>query len=86
MTAPDDDLLADEGVNAGSAEAIGDPDDTGDGETNEGTGVSGALAAASRSGRPAGEADPAPPLDTDTPEARAARETGPGQQLEAGEG
>lgn len=79
MTAPDDDLHAGEGVNEGSADSAG--------ETNEGSGVSGALAAASESGRPAGEYDPAPPLDTDTPEIRATRDkAGPGQQLEAGEG
>jgi hypothetical protein len=80
MTAPDDDeLVAEEGVNEGSADSTS--------ETNEGAGVSGALAAASETGRPAGEYDPAPPVDTDTPQTRATRDqVGPGQQVELGEG
>jgi hypothetical protein len=56
-------------------------------ESNEGSGVSGALAAASESGRPEGEYDPAPPLDMETSDSRAERDAAsPGQQVEAGEG
>lgn len=75
MTTPDPDLTTDEGLNEGSADTTG--------QTTEGAGEAGALAAASRDGEPAGEYDPAPPLEvlsSDTQEPRT------GQQLEAGEG
>jgi hypothetical protein len=78
MTTPDPDLTTDEGLNEGSADATGDT-----GETTEGAGEAGALAAASRDAEPAGEYDPAPPLDMLTSDTQPA---GPGQQLEAGEG
>lgn len=78
MTTPDPDLTTDEGLNEGSAAATGET-----GETTEGAGESGALAAASRDGEPAGEYDPAPPLDMLTTESQ---ERAPGQQQEVGEG
>jgi hypothetical protein len=78
MTTPDDDLQAGEGVNESSADASAE---------DSGRGVAGALAAASETGRPQGEYDPAPPLDTGLPQTRADDEqVGPGQELEAGEG
>ena len=80
MTTPDDDLQAGEGVNEGSAAAT-DEDATSGGDT-------GALAAASETGRPASEYDPAPPVDAGPPRAATDgdEQVGPGQQLEAGEG
>ena len=79
-----DDLQAGEGVNEGSAAAT----DEGSGETNEGQGVAGALAAASQTGRPEGEYDPAPPVDTGLPQTRTDRadQVGPGQEVQVGEG
>ena len=69
----DDDLTAGEGVNEGSADS-----------TEEATGETGALAAASTDSRPEGEYDPSPPLDMLTDAAQ--DQAGPGQQLQAGEG
>jgi hypothetical protein len=79
------DLQADEGVNEGSAASTAERHT---GETNEGQGVSGALAAASQTGRPKGEYDPAPPVDTDLPQTRTDDDdqVGPGQELSVGEG
>lgn len=77
-----DDLQAGEGVNEGSA------DSTAEGTPEEGTGVTGALAAASETGRPKDEYDPAPPLDAGLPQTRTDgdEQVGPGQELSAGEG
>ncbi|HVM27171.1 MAG TPA: hypothetical protein VM433_05780 [Mycobacteriales bacterium] len=79
MTSENDDLTADEGVNEGSADST---------EESGGAGVAGALAAASETGRPKDEYDPAPPLDTALPQTRTDEDgqTGPGQELSAGEG
>lgn len=76
------DLQADEGVNEGSAAS------TDEERTDQGQGVSGALAAASESGRPKGESDPAPPVGTGLPQTRSDTDdqVGPGQELSAGEG
>lgn len=85
MTPPDEDLLATEGVDEGSAAS------TVEGSTAEGAGT------AERAGPPAdppavphapddAESRPAPPDEVDTAEARAARAAGSGQELEAGEG
>lgn len=84
-----DDLSAPEGVNEGSADSTAESHVSGgSGETDEGTGESGALAAASQTGRPEDEYDPAPPLDTALPQTRTDHddEVGPGQELSAGEG
>lgn len=84
-----DDLVTSEGVDEGSAASTVESHvQGGSGETDEGQGVSGALAAASQSGRPAGEYDPAPPLDTGLPMTGTDRddEVGPGQELTVGEG
>jgi hypothetical protein len=80
MTTPSDDLPAGEGVNEASAD--------GTDESTGGRGVSGALSAASETGRPKGEYDPAPPLDTGLPVTRTDTEgqVGPGQENEVGEG
>jgi hypothetical protein len=73
------DLQADEGVNEASAASTDEP--------AEGAGVTGALAAASATGRPKDEYDPAPPVDTGLPQTRTdAGQVGPGQEVEAGEG
>lgn len=79
---PDDDLQTDEGVNETSASAT-DEDTSG-----EAAGEMGALAAASETGRPTGEYDPAPPLEAGLPRTATDGDdqVGPGQQLEAGEG
>lgn len=76
MSARDEELTADEGVNEASADS-----------TAETAGNTGALAAASQDGRPEGEYDPAPPVDMESDDSREARDkTGDGQQLQAGEG
>lgn len=84
-----DDLITSEGVDEGSrASATESHVDGGSGETDEGQGDAGALAAASQTGRPKGEYDPAPPLETGLPQTRTdhTEEVGPGQELSAGEG
>ena len=79
MTNPSDDLLTtSEGVDEGSAAS-----------TVEGPGSSAAPPAGGTPQAPDGaaEASPAPPVDMESDDARAARAAaGPGQQLEAGEG
>lgn len=78
-----DDLTTSEGVDEGSAASTTEGSD----QTNEGSGVSGALGAASRDGEPAGEYDPAPPVETGLPGGtRADQPLAPGQQLQEGEG
>jgi hypothetical protein len=79
MTAPDDDLLTTtEGVDEGSAAATVEGPRSGAQPGDQGT--SGAAG-------PTSEATPAPPVDMEGPDARAARDAvGTGQQLEAGEG
>jgi hypothetical protein len=81
MTSENDDLNSPEGVNEGSAESTAE-------STAQAGGIEGgALSAASEDGRPKGEYDPAPPVDTGLPHtATEADEVGPGQELEAGEG
>ena len=82
MTTPDDDLQAGEGVNEGSAAA------TEEDSTEGAAGNTGALAAASETGRPKSEYDPAPPVDAGLPLTATDKgdQVGPGQELEAGEG
>jgi hypothetical protein len=78
MTTPDDDLQAGEGVNEGSADGTTETD---------GAGNTGALAAASESGRPKDEYDPAPPVETGLPgSSGTAGSLGPGQESQVGEG
>lgn len=84
-----EDLQAGEGVNEGSAAGTTESHvDGASGQTDEGQGVSGALAAASQTGRPAGEYDPAPPLTAGLPMTGSDHddEVGPGQELSTGEG
>jgi hypothetical protein len=86
MTSPDEDLLATEGVDEGSAKSTVE----GPTSTEELTGVQNPLERAlgePRSSSPAGEADPAPPVDMESESSREARDQrGTGQQLQAGEG
>lgn len=81
MTTPDDDLQAGEGVNEGSAAGTAE-------DSRQAAGNTGALAAASETGRPSSEYDPAPPLDAGLPVTATDRDdqVGPGQELQAGEG
>jgi hypothetical protein len=74
------DLSAGEGVNEGSADATAES-----AEQHGGSGVTGALRAASEDGAPKGEYDPAPPVETGLPGSSSPAGS-PGQQLEAGEG
>lgn len=86
-----DDLTTSEGVDEGSAASASEHSEGGrldqrDCE-NDGSGVTGALGAASQDGQPAWEYDPAPPLETGLPGSTTpAGQLAPGQQLEAGEG
>ncbi len=102
MTHPDEDLLATEGVDEGSAAS------TVEGSTAEGAGTAEAAPTAEGAGKAEGtgtadpgsrdsppavphahddaESRPAPPDEVDTAESRGARAVGGGQQLEAGEG
>ena len=82
MTTPDDDLQAGEGVNEGSAAATDESSD------REAAGNTGALAAASETGRPKSEYDPAPPVDAGLPLTATDKDeqVGPGQELQAGPG
>jgi hypothetical protein len=86
MTSPSDDLVATEGVDEGSAASTAE----GATSTEELTGVQNPLEKAlgePRSSSPASDSDPAPPVDIELPESRAARDaSGTGQQLQAGEG
>ena len=87
MTNPDNDLLATtEGVDEGSAESSRE----GLPSTEELTGVENPLSRALGDPPSADaevDAEPAPPVGTETGESRSARESsGTGQQLEAGEG
>lgn len=92
MTSPDEDLLTTtEGVDEGSAASTAEGS-TVDGSTPpagspEAVGP-GSATDTDRPSHPHGdaEAQPAPPSDVDSAESRAARESGTGQQLEAGEG
>lgn len=86
-----DDLTTTEGVDEGSADSTAEsgaehPLDQGDSQ-NDGSGVTGALGAASQDGEPRWEYDPAPPLETGLPGSTTpAGKLAPGQQLEQGEG
>jgi len=87
MTNPSDDLLATtEGVDEGSAASTSE----GPSSTEELTGMTNPLKRAlGDSPSTSGEADakPAPPVDMETDDSRAARAAGgSGQQLQAGEG
>ncbi len=74
MTHPDQDLLVtSEGVDEGSAASASEGPDTG------------ASPAAGRHPQAEGSV-PAPPVEVDTEESRAARSAETGQQLQAGEG
>ena len=91
MTNPSEDLLATtEGVDEGSAKSTVEGPDSGATSTEELTGVTNPIKRAL--GDPdttAAEADakPAPPVDMESDESRAARASqGTGQQLQAGEG
>lgn len=76
MSDPSEDLLVtDEGVDEGSAASTAEGPDSGAADVVHGD-----------TGAPGSPEDPAPPVDMDSDEARAAREQAPGQQLEAGEG
>lgn len=77
MTTPDEDLLTTaEGVDEGSAASTAEGPGSGAGPVDTGT-----------TGGPQSEATPAPPVDMEAPDSRAARDAvGTGQQLEAGEG
>ena len=79
MTSPDEDLLTTtEGVDEGSAASTAEGPTSGSAAVDAGPG-----------GRPApeSEASPAPPVDMESSDARAARDAvGTGQQLEVGEG
>ena len=77
MTAPDEDLLTTtEGVDEGSAASTVEGPASGAGPVDEGT-----------TGGPASGSTPAPPVDMESPDSRAARDAvGTGQQLEVGEG
>ena len=79
MTSPDEDLLTTtEGVDEGSAAATVEGPRSGAGPVDAG---------AQGGGGPQSEATPAPPVDMESTDARAARDAaGTGQQLEAGEG
>jgi hypothetical protein len=87
MTNPSDDLLAtSEGVDEGSAAST----DEGPRSTEELTGVTNPISQAlgdAPSTDASDAASPAPPVDVESDDSRAARAAaGPGQQLEAGEG
>ena len=90
MTSPQDDLLATEGVDEGSAASTAEGKDSGATSTEELTGVQNPVEKAlgePRSSSPAGESDPAPPDDMESSASRQAKdEQGTGQQLQAGEG
>jgi hypothetical protein len=79
MTSPDEDLLTTaEGVDEGSAASTAEDSTSGSAAVDAGPG-----------GRPSpeSEATPAPPVDMESSDSRAARSAaGPGQQVEAGEG
>jgi hypothetical protein len=79
-------LEAGEGVNEGSAQATAEGPGSGgdDGMEARAPGAEGgALAAASGSGHPKGEYDPAPPVDTGLPHtATDGSAAGPGQELD----
>lgn len=79
MTAPDDGLLTTtEGVDEGSAASTAEGPQSGAEPAD--AGVPGAAG-------PESEATPAPPVDMESPEARAARDAvGTGQQVQVGEG
>ena len=74
MSNPDEDLLTTtEGVDEGSAASTAEGPDSG--------------AAPAAGGRPTVEGErPAPPVEVDTEDSRAARAADTGQQLEVGEG
>jgi hypothetical protein len=77
MTSPGEDLLTTEGVDEGSEASTAEGPQSGSGPVDAGP------------GRPApqSEATPAPPVDMEGSDSRAARDAvGSGQQLEAGEG
>jgi hypothetical protein len=82
MSSPDEDLLATEGVDEGSAKSTAEGAPSTQGLSQ----LQNALDEP-RSSRPTGESDPAPPEDMESAQSRAARqERGTGQQLQAGEG
>jgi hypothetical protein len=92
MTNPSEDLLATtEGVDEGSAKStVEGPDSGGASSTEELTGVTNPIKRAlGDADSTAAEADaqPAPPVDMESDESRAARAAeGTGQQMQAGEG
>ncbi|MGI8537676.1 MAG: hypothetical protein ACR2K2_14615 [Mycobacteriales bacterium] len=96
MTNPDKDLLTTtEGVDEGSAASTAEGGPAGGGPAGqaEAAGLGSATDAtdapdADRPGHAHGDAEsqPAPPSEVDSAESRQARESGTGQQLEAGEG
>jgi hypothetical protein len=78
MTSPHEDLTTTEGVDEGSADSTAEAPRADSGAADPGPG-----------GQPdlASEATPAPPVDMESSDSRAARDAvGTGQQLEAGEG
>ena len=90
MTNPSDDLLATtEGVDEGSAASTVEGEGA-ERSTEELTGVTNPIKRAMGDGPDRGaspDVQPAPPVDMESDESRAARDAaGPGQQLEAGEG
>ena len=92
MTNPSDDLLAtSEGVDEGSAASTDEGPRSGEPtSTEELTGVTNPIKRAmgdSPSTEGTSEATPAPPVDMESEQSRAARDaSGSGQQLQAGEG
>lgn len=90
MTNPSEDLLATtEGVDEGSATSTVEGSDSGATSTEDLTGVTNPIKPAL--GDPgtqgaATEAQPAPPVDMESDDSRAARKSATGQQLQAGEG
>ncbi len=85
MTTADEDLLTTtEGVDEGSAEStVEGPGSGSDAEAAEAGHSSGGPGTHGVHG---GESQPAPPVDVETDESRAARAADTGQQLQAGEG
>jgi hypothetical protein len=90
MTSPSDDLVSAEGVDEGSAASTTEDSSSGATSTEELTGVQNPVEKAlgePRSSSPASESDPAPPVDMESDDSRTARDaSGPGQQLQVGEG
>ena len=88
MTNPSKDLLAtSEGVDEGSAASTAEGAGTPDPSTEDLTGVPNPVNALLGEGPGNAEASPAPPVDMESEDSRAARDArGTGQQVEAGEG